>query len=186
LANGMITARHRVRPRAAKTFCPAAVAIILLRLCQFPGLASESPPRPVSGSIMPTVGAGGGGRQRALVGRPPAAEQTAAPSGITRGAGGQTGADCSTMGCGAERSWLLDRAGRGEDDGCPRCRHRDDGQVRCGRQTRQDRPPPGAVERDRAFPAKRRDDMVRMNEVVTCTRYQRRFVIPTEQTAVIL
>jgi len=69
---------------------------------------------------------------------------------------------------------------------CTRCRHRDDYQVRWIKRTKRDRIPAGADDRDRALFAKLRDYMVRVDEVVTCKRCQRRFEIPTQQSVVIL
>lgn len=69
---------------------------------------------------------------------------------------------------------------------CTRCRHRDEYQVRWIRRTKKDRLPPGADERDRALFNKLRDYMVRVDEVVTCKKCQRRFEIPTQQSVVLL
>jgi DNA-directed RNA polymerase subunit RPC12/RpoP len=69
---------------------------------------------------------------------------------------------------------------------CPRCRHRDDYQVRWVRRTRKDRIPPGADDRDRALYAKLRDHLFRVDDDVTCKRCGKRFEIPSHQTLVFI
>ena len=67
---------------------------------------------------------------------------------------------------------------------CPTCRHRDDYQVRWILRTRKDRIPPGADERDRALYFKLRNYLIRVDDVLVCTRCQRKFEIPSQQSIV--
>jgi uncharacterized protein YbaR (Trm112 family) len=69
---------------------------------------------------------------------------------------------------------------------CPRCRHREDYQVRWIRRTKKDRIPPGADERDRALYAKLRDYLLRVDDEVVCRRCRRRFEIPSHQSLVFI
>jgi DNA-directed RNA polymerase subunit RPC12/RpoP len=69
---------------------------------------------------------------------------------------------------------------------CPRCRHRDEYQVRWIRRTKKERTPPGADERDRALFAKLRDYLVRVDDDVVCKKCQRKFEIPSHQSIAIL
>jgi len=65
---------------------------------------------------------------------------------------------------------------------CPRCKHRDEYEVRWVRRTKKDRLPPGADERDRALFGKLKNYMVRIDDMVSCKRCQRRFEIPSHQS----
>jgi hypothetical protein len=67
---------------------------------------------------------------------------------------------------------------------CTKCRHRDEYQVRWLVRTKKDRLPPGADERDRAMYAKLRNYMIRVDDVLTCKRCQRKFEIPSQQSIV--
>ncbi|MAM84711.1 MAG: hypothetical protein CL489_16175 [Acidobacteria bacterium] len=69
---------------------------------------------------------------------------------------------------------------------CPKCRHRDDYKVRWIRRVKKDRPPRGADEHDRAMFGKLRDYMVRVDDLVVCTRCHRRFEIPSHQSVAFL
>jgi len=67
---------------------------------------------------------------------------------------------------------------------CPRCKRRNEYQVRWMRRTKKDRLPPGADARDRALYAKLRDYLIRMDEDVTCKTCGKRFEIPSHQSMV--
>lgn len=67
---------------------------------------------------------------------------------------------------------------------CPKCRHRDDYQVRWILRTKKDRLPPGADERDRALFGKLRNYLIRVDDVLVCKRCQRKFEIPSQQSIV--
>jgi hypothetical protein len=67
---------------------------------------------------------------------------------------------------------------------CPKCRHRDDYQVRWILRTKKDRIPPGADERDRALYGKLRNYLIRVDDVLVCKRCQRKFEIPSQQSIV--
>jgi hypothetical protein len=68
---------------------------------------------------------------------------------------------------------------------CPKCRHRDDYQVRWILRTKKGRIPPGADERDRALFGKLRNYMmIRVDDVLVRTRGQRKFEIPSQQSIV--
>ncbi len=69
---------------------------------------------------------------------------------------------------------------------CPKCRHRDEYQVRWIRRVKKERPPRGADERDHAMFKKLRDYMVRVDDLVVCTRCRRRFDIPSHQSVAFL
>jgi hypothetical protein len=69
---------------------------------------------------------------------------------------------------------------------CPRCRHRDDYQVRWIKRTKKAQIPPRADERDRAMFAKLRDYLIRVDDMVTCKRCAKRFEIPSQQSLVFL
>lgn len=69
---------------------------------------------------------------------------------------------------------------------CPKCKRRNEYQVRWIRRTRKDRCPPGADERDRALFAKLRDYLIRVDDVLTCKTCGRRFEIPSMQSLVFL
>jgi transcription elongation factor Elf1 len=67
---------------------------------------------------------------------------------------------------------------------CPRCKRRNEYQVRWVRRTKKDRLPPGASERDRTLFGKVRDHMVRMDDLLTCKACGKRFEIPSHQSLV--
>jgi hypothetical protein len=67
---------------------------------------------------------------------------------------------------------------------CTKCRHRDAYQVRWLVRTKKDRLPAGADENDRAMYAKLRNYMIRVDDVLTCKRCQRKFEIPSQQSIV--
>jgi transcription elongation factor Elf1 len=69
---------------------------------------------------------------------------------------------------------------------CPRCRHRDEYQVRWIKRTKKDRMPSGADERDRALFGKLRDYLVRVDDVLLCKKCQRKFEIPSQQSVVFI
>ena len=65
---------------------------------------------------------------------------------------------------------------------CPRCKRRNEYQVRWMRRTKKDRLPPGADARDRALYAKLKDYLIRADDFATCAKCQRRIEIPTHQS----
>ena len=67
---------------------------------------------------------------------------------------------------------------------CPRCKRRNEYQVRWMRRTKKDRLPPGADARDRALYAKLKDYLIRMDDDVTCKTCGKRFEIPSHQSMV--
>jgi hypothetical protein len=67
---------------------------------------------------------------------------------------------------------------------CPKCRHRDDYQVRWILRTKKDRVPPGADQRDRALHGKLRNYLIRVGDLLVCKRCQRKFEIPSQQSIV--
>jgi len=67
---------------------------------------------------------------------------------------------------------------------CPRCKRRNDYQVRWVRRTKKDRLPGGASERDRTLFGKVRDHMVRLDDLLTCKTCGKRFEIPSHQSLV--
>jgi hypothetical protein len=69
---------------------------------------------------------------------------------------------------------------------CPKCRHRDEYQVRWIRRTKKDRLPAGADERDRAIFGKLRDYLIRVDDTILCRRCQRKFEIPSHQSLVFI
>lgn len=69
---------------------------------------------------------------------------------------------------------------------CPHCRHRGEYQVQWIRRTKKDRPPRHADERDRMLFQKLRDYMVRVDDVLVCTKCRRRFEIPSHQSLAFL
>jgi hypothetical protein len=69
---------------------------------------------------------------------------------------------------------------------CPRCRHRDEYQVRWIRRTKKNRLPPGADERDRAMFLKMRDYLLRIDDALPCKRCGKRFEIPSQQSVVFI
>ena len=69
---------------------------------------------------------------------------------------------------------------------CPHCRERDDYEVRWLRRTRKHQPPRGANEMDRARFQKSRDYMVRVDDMLVCSRCCKRFDIPNSQSVVFI
>src|SRR3954465_8837223 len=67
---------------------------------------------------------------------------------------------------------------------CPRCKRRNEYQVRWMRRTKKDRLPPGADARDRALYAKLKDYLIRMDEGAPGKAWQQRFEIPSYQSMV--
>jgi hypothetical protein len=67
---------------------------------------------------------------------------------------------------------------------CPKCRHRDEYQVKWILRTKKDRLPPGADERDRAMFGKLRNYLIRVDDMLVCKRCQRKFEIPSQQSIV--
>ena len=69
---------------------------------------------------------------------------------------------------------------------CPRCKRRNEYQVRWIRRTRKERLPANANERDRALFAKLRDHLIRVDDDLTCVACGKRFEIPSLQSLVFL
>ncbi len=69
---------------------------------------------------------------------------------------------------------------------CPRCKRRNEYQVRWIRRTKKDRLPPRADERDRALYGKLRDHLIRVDDELTCKTCGKRFEIPSLQSLVFL
>jgi hypothetical protein len=69
---------------------------------------------------------------------------------------------------------------------CPRCKRRNEYQLRWVRRIKKDRIPSGADERDRALFAKLRDYMIRVDDVVNCQTCRTRFEVPSHQSLVLL
>ena len=69
---------------------------------------------------------------------------------------------------------------------CPRCKRRNEYQVRWIRRTKRDRLPPRADERDRALYGKLRNHLVRVDDDLTCKTCGKRFEIPSLQSLVFL
>ena len=69
---------------------------------------------------------------------------------------------------------------------CPRCKRVNEYQMRWVVNTRKDRLPGGADERDRALYAKLRDYMVRVDDSVTCKTCGKKFDIPSQHSMVFL
>jgi uncharacterized protein YbaR (Trm112 family) len=69
---------------------------------------------------------------------------------------------------------------------CPKCRHRDEYQVRWIQRTKKERMPSGADERDRALFGKLRDYLVRVDDMLVCKRCNRKFEIPSQQSVVFI
>ncbi len=67
---------------------------------------------------------------------------------------------------------------------CPRCKRRNDYQIRWMRRTKKPWLPPGANPRDRALYEKLRDYLIRMDDDVTCKTCGKRFEIPSHQSMV--
>jgi hypothetical protein len=69
---------------------------------------------------------------------------------------------------------------------CPRCKRRNEYQLRWVKRFKKPRIPPGADERDRALYAKLRDYMIRVDDVVHCATCRTRFEVPSHQSLVFL
>jgi len=69
---------------------------------------------------------------------------------------------------------------------CPRCKRVNEYQMRWVVNTRKDRLPGGADERDRALYAKLRDYMVRVDDSVTCKTCGKKFDIPSQHSMVFI
>ena len=69
---------------------------------------------------------------------------------------------------------------------CPRCKRVNEYQMRWVVNTKKDRLPGGADERDRAIYAKLRNYMVRMDDAVTCKTCGKKFDIPSQHSMVFL
>jgi uncharacterized protein YbaR (Trm112 family) len=69
---------------------------------------------------------------------------------------------------------------------CPRCKRRNEYQLRWVKRFKKPRIPPGADERDRALYAKLRDYMIRVDDSVTCKTCGKRFDIPSQHSMVFL
>jgi DNA-directed RNA polymerase subunit RPC12/RpoP len=67
---------------------------------------------------------------------------------------------------------------------CPRCKRRNEYQVRWMRRTKKKSLPPGADARDRALYGKLRDYLIRIDDDVTCKTCGKRFEIPSHQSMV--
>lgn len=69
---------------------------------------------------------------------------------------------------------------------CPRCKRVNEYQMRWVVNTKKDRLPGGADERDRALYGKLRDYMVRVDDAVTCKTCGKKFDIPSQHSMVFL
>ena len=69
---------------------------------------------------------------------------------------------------------------------CPKCRHRAEYQVRWIRRLKKERPPRGADAEDREMHRKLRDYMVRVDDMLSCSKCRRRFEIPSQQSVAFL
>ncbi|MEP6920619.1 MAG: hypothetical protein ABI967_05790 [bacterium] len=69
---------------------------------------------------------------------------------------------------------------------CPHCRERGEYQVRWLTRTKKTNLPRGANEQDRMRFQKSRDYMVRIDDMLACTRCRRRFEIPSSQSVVFI
>ena len=69
---------------------------------------------------------------------------------------------------------------------CPRCKRVNDYQMRWVVNTKKDRLPGGADERDRALYGKLRDYMVRVDDAVTCKTCGKKFDIPSQHSMVFI
>ena len=69
---------------------------------------------------------------------------------------------------------------------CPRCKRRNEYQIRWIRRTRKERLPQGADERDRALYGKLRDHLIRVDDELTCKTCNKRFEIPSLQSLVFI
>ena len=86
-----------------------------------------------------------------------------------------------------ERDFFTERAEqRPVEYSCPRCKRRNEYQVRWVRRVKKDRLPAGADARDRALYAKLRDHLVRVDDDVICKTCGKKFEIPSMQSLVFL
>jgi DNA-directed RNA polymerase subunit RPC12/RpoP len=69
---------------------------------------------------------------------------------------------------------------------CPHCRERGEYDVRWLTRIKKDALPRGANEQDRARFAKSRNYMVRIDDMLSCSRCRRRFEIPNSQSVVFI
>ena len=69
---------------------------------------------------------------------------------------------------------------------CPRCKRVNEYQMRWVVNTKKERLPGGADERDRALYAKLRDYMVRVDDAVTCKTCGKKFDIPSQHSMVFI
>ena len=69
---------------------------------------------------------------------------------------------------------------------CPHCRERGEYEVRWLRRTKKQQPPRGMGEQDRARFQKSRDYMVRVDDMLVCSRCRKRFDIPSSQSVVFI
>src|SRR3954465_7741393 len=69
---------------------------------------------------------------------------------------------------------------------CPRCKRVNEHQMRLVVNTKKDRLPGGAGERDPALYAKLRDVMVRVDDAVTCKTCGKKFDIPSQHSMVFI
>src|SRR4051812_43299319 len=69
---------------------------------------------------------------------------------------------------------------------CPRCKRVNEYQMRWVVNSKKDRLPGGADERDRALYAKLRDYMVRVDDAVTCKTCGKKFDIPSQHSMVFI
>lgn len=69
---------------------------------------------------------------------------------------------------------------------CPRCKRRNEYQVRWIRRVKKDRLPPRADAHDRALYSKLRDHLIRVDDDVTCKSCGKRFEIPSFQSLVFI
>jgi len=84
-----------------------------------------------------------------------------------------------------ERDFFTERAEmRPAQYTCPRCKRRNEYQVRWMRRIKKPRLPPGADARDRALYAKLRDYLIRMDDDVTCKTCGKRFEVPSHQSLI--
>ncbi len=84
-----------------------------------------------------------------------------------------------------ERDFFTERAEmRPAHYTCPRCKRRNEYQVRWMRRTKKPRLPPAADARDRALYTKLRDYLIRMDDDVTCKTCGKRFEVPSHQSLI--
>ena len=65
---------------------------------------------------------------------------------------------------------------------CPKCRRTGDYSIRWVRRSKNDKPPAGADEHDRAKFAKLRDYLLRLDDDVTCKACGKKFEIPSQHS----